>query len=68
LAYGEYSNKKLSILNGIGSSRKGVKMWKITWEMGSQNKKGRCKCGPSTKFSVLKSQRLWKLIASESSI
>jgi hypothetical protein len=26
LAYGEYSNKKLSILNGIGSSRKGVKM------------------------------------------
>jgi hypothetical protein len=37
LAYGEYAMK---ILNGIGGSRKGEKMCKMTQEVGSQKRKG----------------------------
>jgi hypothetical protein len=36
VAYGEYAMKKLSVLNGTGSSRKGTKMCKLTQEVGSQ--------------------------------
>jgi hypothetical protein len=35
-AYGEYSMKKLSVLNGTGGSRKGEKMCKTIQEVGSQ--------------------------------
>jgi hypothetical protein len=35
-AYGEYAVMKLSVLNGINSSRKDKKMCKVTQEMGSQ--------------------------------
>jgi hypothetical protein len=40
LAYGEYAVKKLRFLNGMGGSRKGKKMWKMTQEVGSQIHKG----------------------------
>jgi hypothetical protein len=40
VAYGEYAMKKLSVLNGIGSSRKGEKMCKMTHKVGTQKCKG----------------------------
>jgi hypothetical protein len=38
LAYGEYVMKKSRVLNGIGCSRKGEKICKMTQEVGSQPK------------------------------
>jgi hypothetical protein len=40
LAYGEYAMKQSSDFNAIGCSRKGVKMCKMTQEVGSQKRKG----------------------------
>jgi hypothetical protein len=40
LAYDAYAMKKSSVLNGIGGSRKGEKICKMTQEMGSQKRKG----------------------------
>jgi hypothetical protein len=40
LPYGEYAVKKVNVLNGMGSSRKGKKMCKMTQEVGIQKCKG----------------------------
>ena len=40
VAYGEYTVKITSVLNGTGGSRKGEKICKTTQDMGSQKRKG----------------------------
>jgi hypothetical protein len=43
-------------LNGIGGSRKGEKMYKMTQEVGSQKRKGQMKCGQGTNLGALRSK------------
>jgi hypothetical protein len=57
LACGEYAIKKFSVLKGIGSSRKGEKMYKMAPRRGlPKNAKDRCKCEQSTNIHALKSK------------
>jgi hypothetical protein len=57
LTSGEYNMRKLCALsNGIGGSRKGEKMCKITQEVGAKNTENRCKCGQSMNFGVLRTK------------
>jgi hypothetical protein len=56
VAYGEYAMKKSNVLNGIGGSRKGEKMCKVTQEVGATNAKDGCKCGQSTNLGALRSK------------
>jgi hypothetical protein len=53
LAHSQYTMRKLSVFEWQRQSRKG-EMCKMTQEVGSQNRKGRCKCEQSTNLGVLR--------------
>jgi hypothetical protein len=50
----QYVVKKPNVLDGTDGSRKGEKMCKMAPEVGSQNTKGRCKCGYNTYLYMLR--------------
>jgi hypothetical protein len=52
-------------LNGIGGSRKGKKMCKMTLKVGVKNTKDRCKCRQSMNLGALRLKLVVRLIAEE---